>query len=94
MQTIVLEQLKICPKVLVQRAAGNQMVVQVAEAERQIAKNMIHELLKRLRGVPQTEWHVHILIKAEWRQNRRFCNITRRHRSLSGASLRALACSG
>jgi hypothetical protein len=52
---LVLEQLKICPEVLqvlVQGAAGNQMVVQVAEAEGQVEKNAIHESLKSLGGVP------------------------------------------
>jgi hypothetical protein len=32
-------------EVLIQGAAGNQMVVQVAEAEGQVAKNAIHEPL-------------------------------------------------
>jgi hypothetical protein len=52
------------------------------EAEGHVAKNAIHEPLKSLRSVPQTERHIHVLIKAERRQNRRFRNITRRHWSL------------
>jgi hypothetical protein len=39
-------------QVLVQCAAGNQMIVQIAEAKGQVAKNAIHEPLKSLRGIP------------------------------------------
>jgi hypothetical protein len=44
--------------VVLQGLAGDEVVVQVGEEERQVAKNSVHEPLEGLGGVFKSERHV------------------------------------
>ena len=63
-------------------AAGNQVIVQVCENEREVAEQLIHESLERLGGVGQTKRHEEVLEQAKRRDYGRFFHILRSHRDL------------
>ena len=52
-------------EVLIQVLAGNQDVVQVRVAEWKATKNLVHEALEGLGGIPQTKRHTGELKQAE-----------------------------
>ncbi len=63
-QPILLQDLKKLLKVkqvFFQGAAGDKMIVQIGENEWEVAEQLVHESLKRLCGICQTERHKQIL---------------------------------
>ena len=69
-------------QVLLQGAAGDDVVVEVGEDEGQVSKKLVHEPLESLGGVAKTERHEQVLKKAERRYEGRFWHIGRVHRDL------------
>ncbi len=61
--------------VLLQSAAGDDVVVEVGEHEGQVLEQPVHEAREVLGGVAQTERHTKVLKQAKQGYNRRFRNV-------------------
>ncbi len=48
-----------------QGAAGDEVIVQIGENKQEVGKQLVHEPLKRLCCICQTEWHKQILEQPE-----------------------------
>ena len=67
------------PHVFGEVLAGDQDVVEVYEHEWKMAKEFVHETLKRLRSIFEAKRHKNVFEKTEWRANCRFRYVTLCH---------------
>jgi hypothetical protein len=67
---------------LFQGAAGNKVVFQVCENKWEVTEQLVHEPLKRLCCICQTEWHKQIFEQAEGGDDGGLLHVLGRHGDL------------
>jgi hypothetical protein len=85
LQTILLQDSEELPQMvqmLLQGAAGDDVVIQVGEDEGEVAEELVHEPLKSLRCVPKAKRHKKIFEKTKRSYYSSFLNIFLSHRDL------------